>query len=59
MRRTGRGWATTTLLAVAYAVVEEGLVVQTLFNPGHLGLDLHGYGGLPALGMGGPGRSTS
>ena len=29
VRRTGRGWPTFTLLALAYAVMEEGLVSTT------------------------------
>jgi hypothetical protein len=39
-RRCRGGWASLLLLAFAYAVVEEGLVVQTLFNPSYFGLDL-------------------
>src|SRR3954464_15233473 len=37
-RRCGRGWATIILLALAYGLIEEGLVIQTLFNPNYLGL---------------------
>ncbi len=39
-RRAGKGWPTIFLLALAYAVIEEGLVCQTLFNPSYFGLDL-------------------
>jgi hypothetical protein len=39
-RRTGRGWPTMILLAFAYAVIEEGLVTQSLFNPSYFGYDL-------------------
>lgn len=53
-RRAGRGLPTMAVLALAYAVVEEGLVTQSLFNPDYLGLNLHAYGALPAVGMGGP-----
>jgi hypothetical protein len=34
-RRTGRGYPTMLVLGAAYAVVEEGLVDQMLFNPGY------------------------
>ncbi|PRY13980.1 hypothetical protein [Kineococcus rhizosphaerae] len=37
-RRTRSGWPVMVLLAVAYALVEEGLVDQMLFNPAYLGL---------------------
>ncbi len=50
VRRTGRGWPTFILLALAYAVMEEGLVSLTLFDPHYLGLSLIGYGYIPALG---------
>ena len=50
VRRTGRGWPTFILLALAYAVMEEGLVSTTLFNPHYLGLSLISYGYIPALG---------
>jgi hypothetical protein len=49
-RRTGRGWPTMLLLAVAYALVEEGFTTQSLFNPHYLGLRLLDYGYVPALG---------
>jgi hypothetical protein len=32
-RRTGRGYATMLVLGVAYALIEEGLVDQLIFNP--------------------------
>src|SRR3954465_3570670 len=32
-RRAGRGWPTLFLLALAYGLIEEALVTQTLFNP--------------------------
>jgi hypothetical protein len=35
-RRTGRGWPTMLVLALAYGVFEEGLVTQSLFNPNYL-----------------------
>lgn len=51
-RRTGRGWPTIILLALAYGVVEEGLVTQSLFNPNYAGQHLLSYGHIDALGMG-------
>ena len=53
-RRTGRGWPTIILLGLAYAVIEEGLATQSLFNPHYLGLRLLDYGFVPALGIGAP-----
>ncbi len=52
VRRAGRGWPTIFLLAMAYAVVEEGLVIQTLFNPSYFGLHLLRDSYIPAMGMG-------
>jgi len=50
VRRAERGWPTFLLLALAYAVMEEGLVSTTLFDPHYLGLSLLAYGYLPVLG---------
>lgn len=50
-RRLGRGWATLLLLALAYGIFEEGIVIQTLFNPNYLGLHLLRQGYVPTLGM--------
>jgi hypothetical protein len=49
-RRTGRGWPTILLLALGFALVEEGLLTQSLFNPHYLGLDLISYGHVGWLG---------
>ena len=49
-RRTGRGWPTILLLATGFALIEEGLLTQSLFNPHYLGLDLISYGYLGFLG---------
>ncbi len=49
-RRTRRGWPTMLLLALAYALIEEGLTNQTLFNPNYAGQHLLDYGFIPALG---------
>jgi len=51
-RRSGRGWPTMILLGFAYALVEEGLATQTLFNPSYQGFDLLSIAHIEALGMG-------
>ncbi|MGH4025031.1 MAG: hypothetical protein ACRDRV_10660 [Pseudonocardiaceae bacterium] len=51
-RRSGRGWPTMILLSLAYALVEEGLATQTLFNPSYYGLDLLSPARIPGVGMG-------
>lgn len=53
-RRTGRGWPTILLLGLAFGLVEEGLLTQSLFNPHYLGLDLTSYGHVGWLGTGLP-----
>ena len=35
VRRRGRGWASILLLGAAYGLIEEGLALQSLFNPGY------------------------
>ncbi len=50
VRRSARGWPTFILLALAYAVMEEGLVSLTLFDPHYMGFSLIAYGYIPALG---------
>ncbi|MGA7674726.1 MAG: hypothetical protein WCA78_06720 [Rhizomicrobium sp.] len=54
MRRTGRGWPSILLLGLAYALVEEGIADQSLFNPNFMGLHLLKPGFIPALGIGVP-----
>ena len=49
-RRARRGWPTILLLALAYALIEEGFTTQTLFNPNYAGQRLLDYGFVPALG---------
>jgi hypothetical protein len=49
-RRTGRGWPTMLCLALAYALMLEGFINQTLFNPDYAGQHLLQYGFIPALG---------
>lgn len=50
VRRTHRSWPSIVLLAVAYALVEEGFATQSLFNPNYAGQHLLAYGYVPALG---------
>jgi hypothetical protein len=53
-RRTGRGWPTMLMLGAAYALVGEGLVTQSLFNPDYLKMHWHllSHANIPALGIG-------
>jgi hypothetical protein len=53
-RRTGHGWPTIIVLALAYGVLEEGVTTMSLFNPNYAGQRLLDYGYIPALGIGGP-----
>jgi hypothetical protein len=41
VRRTGRGWPSIFLLALAYGILEEAFLTETLFNRNYLGLNLH------------------
>jgi hypothetical protein len=50
-RRTGRGWPTIVLLALAYGVLEEGLTTQSLFDPNYADAHLLDQGFVPALGI--------
>jgi hypothetical protein len=49
-RRTGRGWPTMVLLGTAFALLEEGFLTQSLFNPNYVGQRLLDYGYIPVLG---------
>ncbi len=49
-RRAHRGWPTMLLIALAFALVLEGFLNQTLFNPNYAGQHLLAYGFIPALG---------
>lgn len=55
VRRTGRGWPSIVVLALAFGIVEEAFTTQSLFNPNYLKLNLHlldpAY--IAALGIGG------
>lgn len=50
-RRTDRGWPTILMLGLAFGLIEEGVLTQSLFNPHYLGLDLLSYGHLETLGI--------
>ena len=54
-RRASREWPTMLALGVAYALIEEGLITQSLFNRDYLKMHMHflDHGYLPALGIGG------
>jgi hypothetical protein len=54
VRRTRRGWPTIVVLALAYGILEEAFMTQTLFNPNYLGMNFHllDHAYIPALGMG-------
>ena len=49
-RRARRGWPTIVLLALAYALLEEAFLTQSLFNPNYVHQRLLDYGFIPALG---------
>src|SRR5262245_33344813 len=49
-RRAGRGWPTIVLLGIAYAVLEEAFLTQSLFNPNYVGQRLLDYGYVAWLG---------
>jgi hypothetical protein len=51
VRRTGRGWPSMVVLALAYGVFEEGITTQSLFNPDYAHHHLLGKGFLPGLGI--------
>lgn len=49
-RRSGRGWPTIILLAIAYGIFEEGITTMSLFNADYAGAHLLSYGFIPWLG---------
>jgi hypothetical protein len=51
VRRLGLGWPNILILAAAYAVLEEGLTTQSLFNPNYADQHLLVDGYIPALGI--------
>ncbi|MDX6281365.1 MAG: hypothetical protein QOH03_2436 [Kribbellaceae bacterium] len=54
VRRRGWGYPSLLVLALAYAVLEEGVTTQSLFNPDYVGLRLLDEGHIGFLGMGAP-----
>ncbi|MGA9069238.1 MAG: hypothetical protein WB424_03215 [Terracidiphilus sp.] len=54
-RRAGRGWPTMLVLGAAYALIGEGLVSQSLFNPDYMQKHWHllHFAYIPVLGIGG------
>lgn len=50
-RRLKWGWPSMIVLALAYALIEEAFVTQSLFNPNYVGLRLLDYGYIPSLGI--------
>ena len=50
-RRFDFTWTGIVILGLAYGVIEETFVTQSLFNPNYIGLRLLDYGYIPALGM--------
>jgi hypothetical protein len=50
-RRTGRGWPTILILALAYGVFEEGITTQSLFDKDYATGHLLDHGFIPALGI--------
>jgi hypothetical protein len=57
-RRTSRGWPAIGVLALAYGVLEEGIVTMSLFNPNYAGQRLLDNGYIPQLGIGAPWTAT-
>ena len=51
VRRTRRGWPSIIVLGLAYAVFEEGVTTQSLFNPNYANAHLLDHGYVPALGL--------
>jgi hypothetical protein len=52
-RRTGQGWPAIVLLALAYGLLEEGLLTQMLFSPTYHGWAMPRDAFLPLLGVDG------
>src|SRR5689334_9120580 len=51
VRRLGLGWPNILILGLAYAVLEEALTTQSLFNPDYADAHLLVDGYVPALGI--------
>jgi hypothetical protein len=50
VRRSGQGWPAFVALAMAYGLIAEGIVDQSLFNPDFMHLHILAYGFWPILG---------
>ena len=50
-RRTGRGWPTMLLLALAFGILQAGVVDQSLFNPTYDRFDFQEPAHVPGLGL--------
>ena len=53
-RRAQLGWPGILVLTLAFGVIEEGVVTQSLFNPDYVGQHLLAYGFIPWIGTAGP-----
>ncbi|MHA7985081.1 hypothetical protein ACX9R5_04670 [Rathayibacter sp. CAU 1779] len=53
-RRARAGWPGILTLALAFGVLEEGVITQSLFNPGYVGAHMLDFGFIPWLGTAGP-----
>ncbi|WP_241775837.1 hypothetical protein [Bacillus wiedmannii] len=51
-RRSGYGWPTMILMGLAYGILEEGLITQSLFNPSYANANLLDNAPIPGLGIG-------
>jgi hypothetical protein len=51
-RRFSLGWPSMLILGLAYALIEEAFVTESLFNPDYVGLRLLDFGYLPVFGIG-------
>jgi hypothetical protein len=50
-RRTGRGWPMMVLLAIAYGLLEAGVLDQSLFNPSFESQDFQSVAHIPGVGV--------
>ncbi|PGK86912.1 hypothetical protein CN911_30130, partial [Bacillus thuringiensis] len=51
IRRRGYGWPTMILMGLAYGILEEGLITQSLFNPSYANANLLSNAPIPELGI--------
>jgi hypothetical protein len=50
-RHRGYGWPTLILMGLAYGILEEGLITQSLFNPSYANANLLSNAAIPELGI--------